>query len=114
VHRDFKPCNLLVDHSGRVKITDLGVAAELDSSMVKCTTFVGTFLYMSPERFGSEPYSFPIVSLEYVRVCACVWCVGIYIGPSHTPFPSDIWNTYMCVCVCVCVCARACVVCVCI
>jgi mitogen-activated protein kinase kinase 3 len=59
VHRDFKPCNLLVDHSGRVKITDLGVAAELDSSMVKCTTFVGTFLYMSPERFGSEPYSFP-------------------------------------------------------
>jgi serine/threonine protein kinase len=59
VHRDFKPCNLLLDHSGQVKITDLGVAAELDSSMVKCTTFVGTFLYMSPERFGSEPYSFP-------------------------------------------------------
>ena len=29
MHRDFKPCNLLVDHSGRVKITDLGVAAEL-------------------------------------------------------------------------------------
>ena len=65
MHRDFKPCNLLVDHSGRVKITDLGVAAELDSSMVKCTTFVGTFLYMSPERFGSEPYI-------HVCVCACV------------------------------------------
>eukprot|EP00960_Hanusia_phi_P057782 763662-Hanusia_phi.AAC.2 len=59
VHRDFKPCNLLMDHSGRVKITDFGVSAELDSSLVKCTTFVGTFLYMSPERFGSEPYSFP-------------------------------------------------------
>ena len=40
VHRDFKPCNLLLDHSGCVKITDFGVAAELDSSMVKCTTFV--------------------------------------------------------------------------
>ena len=36
-----------------------GVAAELDGSLVNCTTFVGTFLYMSPERFGSEPYSFP-------------------------------------------------------
>jgi tRNA A-37 threonylcarbamoyl transferase component Bud32 len=69
VHRDFKPCNLLLDHSGRVKITDLGVAAELDSSMVKCTTFVGTFLYMSPERFGSEPYSFP----------SDVWSFGLSI-----------------------------------
>ena len=27
--------------------------------MVTCVTYVGTFLYMSPERFGSEPYSFP-------------------------------------------------------
>ncbi|KAJ1480801.1 kinase-like domain-containing protein [Baffinella frigidus] len=59
VHRDFKPCNLLLDHSGRVKITDFGVSAELDRSIDNCTTFVGTFLYMSPERFGSEPYSFP-------------------------------------------------------
>uniref|UniRef100_A0A6U2F592 mitogen-activated protein kinase kinase n=1 Tax=Hemiselmis andersenii TaxID=464988 RepID=A0A6U2F592_HEMAN len=59
VHRDFKPCNVLVHHNGRVKISDFGVSAELDNSMVKCTTFVGTFLYMSPERFGSEPYSFP-------------------------------------------------------
>eukprot|EP00285_Hemiselmis_virescens_P018623 CAMPEP_0173404200 /NCGR_PEP_ID=MMETSP1356-20130122/58765_1 /TAXON_ID=77927 ORGANISM="Hemiselmis virescens, Strain PCC157" /NCGR_SAMPLE_ID=MMETSP1356 /ASSEMBLY_ACC=CAM_ASM_000847 /LENGTH=519 /DNA_ID=CAMNT_0014364837 /DNA_START=41 /DNA_END=1597 /DNA_ORIENTATION=- len=59
VHRDFKPCNVLVHHNGCVKISDFGVSAELDSSLVKCTTFVGTFLYMSPERFGSEPYSFP-------------------------------------------------------
>jgi len=74
VHRDFKPCNLLLDHSGRVKITDLGVAAELDSSMVNCTTFVGTFLYMSPERFGSEPYSFP----------SDIWSFGLTIMECST------------------------------
>jgi serine/threonine protein kinase len=105
VHRDFKPCNLLVDHSGRVKITDLGVAAELDSSMVKCTTFVGTFLYMSPERFGSEPHSFPshiwnVCVCVCVRVCACV-CVCIYMHvcmyvcihrSEPYSFPSDIWS----------------------
>jgi serine/threonine protein kinase len=92
VHRDFKPCNLLVDHSGRVKITDLGVAAELDSSMVKCTTFVGTFLYMSPERFGSEPTHLILPHLisgihtcvyvcacVRVCVCACVWCVCVCV-----------------------------------
>ena len=35
------------------------MSAELENTVAKCTTFVGTFLYMSPERFGGEPYSFP-------------------------------------------------------
>ena len=37
-------------------------------TQVKCTTFVGTFLYMSPERFGSEPYSFPSGGCIYICV----------------------------------------------
>mmetsp|Transcript_32096 Transcript_32096/g.66436 ORF Transcript_32096/g.66436 Transcript_32096/m.66436 type:complete len:584 (-) Transcript_32096:47-1798(-) len=87
VHRDFKPCNLLVDHSGLVKITDFGVAAELDSSLVKCTTFVGTYLYMSPERFGSEPYSFP----------SDVWSFGLVLiecATAEYPYLRNSGKTY--------------------
>jgi len=87
IHRDFKPCNVLVHHNGRVKISDFGVSAELDSSLVKCTTFVGTFLYMSPERFGSEPYSFP----------SDIWSLGLTLMQCATgeyPYLRNSGKTY--------------------
>jgi mitogen-activated protein kinase kinase 1 len=43
VHRDMKPSNLLINSRGEVKVTDFGVSAELQSSISKCGTFVGTF-----------------------------------------------------------------------
>ena len=36
VHRDFKPSNLLLDHSGRVLLTDFGTAKSLDNSEAFC------------------------------------------------------------------------------
>lgn len=47
VHRDLKPSNLLINSKGEVKVTDFGVAAELQSSLGMCGTFVGTFKYVS-------------------------------------------------------------------
>lgn len=43
VHRDMKPSNLLINSRGEVKVTDFGVSAELQNSISKCGTFVGTF-----------------------------------------------------------------------
>jgi len=58
VHRDIKPSNILINGKGEVKVTDFGIAAELQSTIQMCGTFVGTFKYMSPERIRNEPYSF--------------------------------------------------------
>eukprot|EP01029_Cantina_marsupialis_P002339 TRINITY_DN1215_c0_g2_i1.p1 TRINITY_DN1215_c0_g2~~TRINITY_DN1215_c0_g2_i1.p1 ORF type:complete len:661 (-),score=214.10 TRINITY_DN1215_c0_g2_i1:233-2215(-) len=56
IHRDIKPSNLLINHNGDVKISDFGIVKELGGSMDKANTFVGTLLYMSPERVAGESY----------------------------------------------------------
>lgn len=58
VHRDVKPCNLLVNRQGKVKISDFGVSGKLASSVADCASWVGTVTYMSPERISGKCYSF--------------------------------------------------------
>ncbi|MBU0587593.1 MAG: protein kinase [Gammaproteobacteria bacterium] len=52
VHRDIKPANLLIEGSGRIKLTDFGVARIQDSGESTRTqgSMVGTLKYMSPEQ----------------------------------------------------------------
>merc|ERR1711990_648573 len=57
-HRDIKPANILCNSRGNVKLTDFGIAREMENSIQMAKTFVGTFKYMSPERMQSEPYNY--------------------------------------------------------
>jgi eukaryotic-like serine/threonine-protein kinase len=51
VHRDIKPGNLLQTPSGRVKLTDLGVAEAADApGLTRTGMVVGTRTYLAPER----------------------------------------------------------------
>lgn len=51
IHRDVKPQNILMDHSGMVKLTDFGIAMALSATALTQTNSVmGTVHYLSPEQ----------------------------------------------------------------
>jgi serine/threonine-protein kinase len=75
VHRDLKPSNLMILRDGTLKLTDFGIAKDLDVTQLtgaNCT--VGTAAYMSPEQcrgerdltYKSDLYSLGVVFYELI------------------------------------------------
>ena len=100
IHRDIKPGNILFHRSGSVKITDFGVSrGQLSQDQNSVHTFVGSVLYMSPERLEGKAYGFE----------ADVWSLGVLLCEAVTgvhPFQTDaspgappptFWSLLQCV-----------------
>lgn len=75
IHRDLKPSNLMILPDGTVKLTDFGIAKDLDAVGLTAThSTLGTAAYMSPEQcrgakdinFKSDLYSMGVMFYELV------------------------------------------------
>ncbi|TPP61670.1 Mitogen-activated protein kinase kinase kinase kinase [Fasciola gigantica] len=71
IHRDIKGANILLTDDGRVKVADFGVAAQLNNSIGKRTTLIGTPYWMAPEVASIESRG-----AGYDAKCD-IWGVGI-------------------------------------
>ena len=75
VHRDLKPSNIMMVNNGQAKLTDFGIAKDLDLTGLTATNCtVGTASYMSPEQcrgdkdisHKSDLYSMGVMFYELV------------------------------------------------
>jgi serine/threonine-protein kinase len=75
VHRDLKPSNLMILPDGTLKLTDFGIAKDLDvTAITEANCTVGTASYMSPEQckgernlsLKSDLYSMGVVFYELI------------------------------------------------
>jgi serine/threonine protein kinase len=69
IHRDIKPDNVLINHRGEAKIGDFGILGRLKTEQEMLTTFVGTAVFMSPERIKVKSYTY----------AADIWSLGLTI-----------------------------------
>ncbi len=90
VHRDIKPSNILLNREGMAKIADFGMSNQLNGKILNFQTFVGTFVYMSPERLKGKEHSFE----------SDVWSLGVSIAEcivGRYPFnvsAMDVWSIW--------------------
>jgi serine/threonine protein kinase len=71
LHRDLKPANVIMDETGRPRLTDFGLARDrFGQSLTRTGEVLGTPVYMAPEQFRDA---------KHIDNRADVWALGVIL-----------------------------------
>jgi serine/threonine protein kinase len=85
VHRDLKPCNLLLDRAGNLKVCDFGLSRTPfkikekieHTDAFEMTGKTGTFRYMAPEVFLEDPHYTEAVDIFSAAMLMWYFVMGV-------------------------------------
>lgn len=84
VHRDVKPGNFLITKTGKLKLSDFGLAIVVASQRITSAgKTLGTFHYMAPEQIRGKP---PVTNRTDLYALGCVFFEMLIGSP---PFDAD-------------------------
>ena len=90
VHRDIKPANILLDKSGRARITDFGLARRTDSisDLTGTEQILGTPSYMAPEQASGNASEAGVLADVY-SIGSTLYCMITGRPPFQASSPTE-------------------------
>lgn len=78
IYRDLKPENVLLDDAGHVRLSDLGLAVELEKGKETTSGYAGTPGFMAPELIQKKMYNY---SVDYFTLGVTLYEMVAAKGP---------------------------------
>ncbi len=88
LYRDLKPENILIDGDGHLYLTDFGLAKQLEDEEEEAHSFLGTPLYLAPERFMNNGSG-----IDYKSDIYAVGIIFYEMLHGYHPFSADNFNS---------------------
>lgn len=87
VHRDLKPDNILITKDDKVKLSDFGIARDLndDKKLTRTNEMVGTIYYMTPEQIRGD-------KIDHRVDIYALGILAFEMAAGNVPFESDNYH----------------------